>query len=1278
MFCRLLSLVICLFSTISHLAANAGTAPRPTAMVEILGEPGSAFSFAVFPPTNASALWLRTSNLKSPNQVLLSVDGAPAIALDNAHCSPSGLGAHLGGIGGPLDVLEFTMPSTPISPGGSNQLTFIVAGDGRSPVAPVRILEANFVDANGVLILPRIGATASGNQSGIRAMPSVVAAGSNVWFNAALKSAWRGTNIASHCGDCHAVDGSDLAYFGFSDAAIVQRAKMHGLSEGDASAVLGFIRSLGVPTQGAPWNPPYQPGPGLDSKPAAAWAAGAGIDAVAPDDASIFAAWFGTNTPVIDFTKTLNLRELPVAIPLPSWAEWLPAINPAEYYGTDFQAILGAYRRMCTSIKTPQDLMNWLGVWDGKWADFVNGALQRHFNPTNAIDNLAWYSACRWRNVKTWELVASHHFEGQGAVFYPYPEATAQVLPDNGAFKAAPAWNVASSSFRNGARASWAFSTAQWSWLQLVLNDGQHHRYGTFPVEWVGFLSYTAGLLEYGTPVLAQTVAGLVKSGESATGNPVSASGGFTGWTVIRPEFLMLREFPAAWASVSPTFRNQFCKAWLSEYDRWVRRLGTNYFIRTTHEMTGLETNTTPCAPGAGPWIREHAALVKWVGDNQLDSDSLNLVLNLGGYLWPHADWRAFNPPSSSVFSAFASALPSIVRPSTVIEVAGPPGTTVSVQIVPPPKTAALTLRLSNLKFSGQAFMSVNGAPPFVMDNTNCPGVGLAALLGGIGGPLDTFTVTIPKVPLISGRTNTLSFRIGSTPQNNVDAFRILEINFADTSNTLLAPIQAPVAAPFGGYGAAATTVAAGSNLWFNAPLINSWHGTPMKAHCSDCHAYDGSDLVYFGFSDNSIRQRSMMHGLSAAQSDQILAYLRSLAAPVVSAPWNPPYQPGPGIDSLPAERWAAGAGVDAVLVDERDTFKALFGTNPPSFNFTNTINVRELPINMPLPSWSEWLPAINPVEYYGTDFQGILDVYRKMVTMMNTPQDLMAWLGVWAGQWANFDTGPLANHYSWNNPTDQLAYYSAYRWRNVKIWEILHARHWEGSGSAMYPWPETVSRVFPGNSVFHTAPHFTVRALDSNCLRDGLPQNWPYMSAQWYWLQLVLNDSQHHRYGSSPIDWAYLQAFSTQPLHYGVPATAQILVGLTKAAESSTALPTDPDGGFTGWNQARTEYLMLREFPTAWAAYDLGWRNQLFGAWLAEDARWIYALGRDYFINVTREVGSNESNNTPSAPNAPNWINEQAALLQWLDTHQGDSSSHATALGVAKYLWPAANWNGY
>ena len=124
---------------------------------------------------------------------------------------------------------------------------------------------------------------------------------------------------------------------------------------------------------------------------------------------------------------------------------------------------------------------------------------------------------------------------------------------------------------------------------------------------------------------------------------------------------------------------------------------------------------------------------------------------------------------------------------------------------------------------------------------------------------------------------------------------------------------------------------AAGKTLWEGAPLSpGGFKASPLiRANCSDCHARDGRDLKYFSFSNASIIARSRFHGLSELQGQQIASYIRSLPVPSPGRPWNPPYQPGPGLDRQPVENWAAGAGLAWALDNDSSTLPFLFGAKP-------------------------------------------------------------------------------------------------------------------------------------------------------------------------------------------------------------------------------------------------------------------------------------------------------------------------------------------------------------
>src|SRR5262249_23281723 len=104
-----------------------------------------------------------------------------------------------------------------------------------------------------------------------------------------------------------------------------------------------------------------------------------------------------------------------------------------------------------------------------------------------------------------------------------------------------------------------------------------------------------------------------------------------------------------------------------------------------------------------------------------------------------------------------------------------------------------------------------------------------------------------------------------------------------------------------------------GRNLLVKSPIVPR----TIRAPCHACHGADGRNLHSSNSSTAAIVQPSRFHGLTEDQGKAIAAYLRaSLYAKVphvpAAAPWNPPYQPGPGLDARPAVEWSAGAGLGA------------------------------------------------------------------------------------------------------------------------------------------------------------------------------------------------------------------------------------------------------------------------------------------------------------------------------------------------------------------------------
>src|SRR5207244_2151827 len=82
------------------------------------------------------------------------------------------------------------------------------------------------------------------------------------------------------------------------------------------------------------------------------------------------------------------------------------------------------------------------------------------------------------------------------------------------------------------------------------------------------------------------------------------------------------------------------------------------------------------------------------------------------------------------------------------------------------------------------------------------------------------------------------------------------------------------------------------------------------------CHTTTGGDLKYVNMSNKALKQRTIFHGFTEQDGDDIAAYIRSLSGtvPTKSRPWNPPYQPGPGLSTATAHDFFAGCGIDCVL----------------------------------------------------------------------------------------------------------------------------------------------------------------------------------------------------------------------------------------------------------------------------------------------------------------------------------------------------------------------------
>jgi cytochrome c553 len=241
-----------------------------------------------------------------------------------------------------------------------------------------------------------------------------------------------------------------------------------------------------------------------------------------------------------------------------------------------------------------------------------------------------------------------------------------------------------------------------------------------------------------------------------------------------------------------------------------------------------------------------------------------------------------------------------------------------------------MQMRIHGLRYETEASVQVNGSAWVPLNSATVTLLGNAAAYGGIGGGFGTLdmTVPLPSGAIVVGN-NTINFRFNGT-DGRTSGFRVLSFNFLDPHGNALVPSPAFVQDDPSTWQPPSTNaadIAAGQALWRGAALTapKPTGPVPIQAKCSSCHAQDGRDLKYFNYSNYSIRARSVFHGLTAQQGDQIASYIRTLAVNNPGRPWNPPYQPGPGLDSKPVSEWSAGAGLDAVANSDQDQLNDIF-----------------------------------------------------------------------------------------------------------------------------------------------------------------------------------------------------------------------------------------------------------------------------------------------------------------------------------------------------------------
>ncbi|MGE3312328.1 MAG: hypothetical protein AB7O66_20375 [Limisphaerales bacterium] len=523
-------------------------------------------------------------------------------------------------------------------------------------------------------------------------------------------------------------------------------------------------------------------------------------------------------------------------------------------------------------------------------------------------------------------------------------------------------------------------------------------------------------------------------------------------------------------------------------------------------------------------------------------------------------------------------------------------------------RAAKICLTLHGVQYEDKVRMTINGAHSVSINHRTAEVMGNARLFGGFGSGFHTIPVEVdlPKRVLREGEnriefeyTRQDSYAVSGFKawENRIDdassGYRVIRMNLKDRGGRLLLDPERfqdddPVfwEPPLTDVDPA-QAIQDGWNLWRGLKP----DGTPfrlknassigltrpeIKATCSDCHAQDGRDLKYFNYSNHAIVARSRIHGLTEDEGRRIAAYIRTLSgAPVVRAarPWNPPFQPGPGLDSLPEYEWAAGAGIDAVVEDPAETYNGIFPgayrkdekgkptwdlskITPDLIRPSGSLSMREIPIALQLLDWNHWLPKVHPIDGYEEAMEtnavfraqigGYLRSYSNAVARLRTPAGSTNFAAVVSfsntGQ-AAMSLARVSIAFDSRNHTLKEAQrrYALMLLPLVKSWELYMEYNLGERVACETCGPRADKRSWRvGMIPFNASPNIaglldtredgvTYVPRNGHGIGDNSAVTFNYVSSAWYHLQLILDHGNRNPLcgvsAGAPFDWPYVMA---------------------------------------------------------------------------------------------------------------------------------------------------------
>ena len=417
-----------------------------------------------------------------------------------------------------------------------------------------------------------------------------------------------------------------------------------------------------------------------------------------------------------------------------------------------------------------------------------------------------------------------------------------------------------------------------------------------------------------------------------------------------------------------------------------------------------------------------------------------------------------------------------------------------------------------------------------------------------IVGPYATirFTIDVRKLGQLNSGENHIDFRFNYVSGDISSGYRILELDLLNGDGSSAVDgteIRYDDPASWEPSTLDSKRLDNGRKLFETRGILSDYPGGPLiRASCADCHTAGGRDLKYFNYSDHSIVTRSVFHGFTEKEGEDIASWIRAyelldkegMPYEAPGTPWDPPYQPGPGLDEKPVHEWAAGAGLEWVLEEDGATFNYLFPNAEPMvdvINIDSTLNRRELPIALQLPDWNEWLPIVHPLDTWGDSFESSRlwreyeNVFESRLKNPNEVQTLVANKKIDRVIESFFKhVKDYARHEAeaslprgFTRRQRGIALLGLYQWDLVKTWEFMHVNNLEDITADLYPQGEERGWFGKARTLFNLAPHIHGA---SKGYRGDITNT--YYDTAWYELQVVINSGNRETAGLKPVDWKY------------------------------------------------------------------------------------------------------------------------------------------------------------